>query len=335
MEGSDNLIRDSKLSSSIANAGGVFIVDTSCTNCSLINSNVTVFGSNAYGLYIGTEQPSELSGNLSIIDSVIRSVNSYDYAFVAGLGATNHINVNATNVSSDYETYWVYGMEDSARLFMNYNIDSYINITNGTNAVGATFTGRDKNNNLIFSDTTNASGNAARKTVISMIKSITQNTTFSLYNMTASLAGAVSVSNTTVNVTRNLMINLQIDRGANFTDCATNKCIFIKNKAGDNKAAFDSLGNVDLEGNVYMNGAGTATGNDFLIKNKAGTTKAWVDNVNGTLMIAGGVTQKQGTYCTPPANSWIVRSKAGNCVAYIDTSGNLWLRGTLGTASPI
>ena len=47
------------------------------------------------------------------------------------------------------------------------------------------------------------------------------------------------------------------------------------------------------------------------------------------MYIKGNITQSVGTYCKAPTGSFIVVDRNKNCVAYIDSEGNLWLRGKL------
>ncbi|PIN88771.1 hypothetical protein COU61_03550 [Candidatus Pacearchaeota archaeon CG10_big_fil_rev_8_21_14_0_10_35_13] len=63
---------------------------------------------------------------------------------------------------------------------------------------------------------------------------------------------------------------------------------------------------------------------------KLEVTKAWIDDNTGNMRIAGTKTENTGTYCTSvPTGSFEIKDASGNCVLYIDKSGNLWLRGTL------
>jgi len=67
-----------------------------------------------------------------------------------------------------------------------------------------------------------------------------------------------------------------------------------------------------------------------LFTNKtSGNNIAWVDDVTGNMRIAGTITQNQGTGCNAPTGSFEIKDASGNCVLYIDKSGNLWLKGTL------
>ncbi len=129
--------------------------------------------------------------------------------------------------------------------------------------------------------------------------------------------------------------NITIVSIGNATNCTLNDCIYVKNKTGRTRALFDSAGNVDLAGTLTESSVGTPDDNDLIVRNKAGTNLAWIDDVTGNMRLAGALSEGNGGSCTPPTDAWIVSNKAGNCKAYIDTSGNLWLAGTLGQNSKI
>ncbi len=123
--------------------------------------------------------------------------------------------------------------------------------------------------------------------------------------------------------------------GCSYTTCATYGCIYIEDSTTNTRAIFDGGGFLDIEGTITQSSVGTPNGTDFIIENSGPSTVAWIDDVNGNMRIAGTVTDDTKSYCTPPANSFVVRDSSGNCVSYIDSSGNVWLRGRLCYSSPI
>jgi len=116
---------------------------------------------------------------------------------------------------------------------------------------------------------------------------------------------------------------------SSYTNCGSYGCFTIIDSSSNTRAIFDGGGFLDIEGSITQSSIGTPNGNDFIIRNSASVNKAWVDDANGNMRIAGTVSDDHQIYCTPPANSFIIKDSSGNCVAYIDSSGNVWLRGRL------
>ncbi len=115
---------------------------------------------------------------------------------------------------------------------------------------------------------------------------------------------------------------------SNVTVCnSTSGCLFIRNSSNMNLAIFDKFGNVDILGDLGAGSVGTPDGQDFIIKNGSDSVVAWIDGSRGNLKLAGSLIADTRIYCTAPANSFVIKDSAGNCVSYIDNSGNLWAKG--------
>jgi len=90
----------------------------------------------------------------------------------------------------------------------------------------------------------------------------------------------------------------------------------------------DSAGNADVYGS--FNESATVQPNaGFTVVNSSGTVVASLNKTTGDFIILGSIMDGQGGTCTEPSEGLIVRNGSGNCVAYIDNSGNMWLRGEL------
>lgn len=101
---------------------------------------------------------------------------------------------------------------------------------------------------------------------------------------------------------------------------------YVKNSGGSNIAFFDDVGNVVISGTLYESSATAPSGNDdFIVQNNAGIWKAWIDGATGNMYLAG--TMLDGQSISPPANSFIIQNSAGTAVSYIDSNGNLRLKG--------
>ncbi|MEM5776841.1 MAG: hypothetical protein QXJ06_00135 [Candidatus Aenigmatarchaeota archaeon] len=138
------------------------------------------------------------------------------------------------------------------------------------------------------------------------------------YNITAYLPNNQNYTSATITRYANF--------SGNITNC-DNGCLYIK-KASNTIAVFDKFGNVDIKGSFY-NTLSTPDGNDLIFKTISGTLLAWIDDLTGNFRISGSKTENQGSYCSAPSNSFVIKDNSGNCVSYIDSSGNLWLKGVL------
>ena len=111
--------------------------------------------------------------------------------------------------------------------------------------------------------------------------------------------------------------------------CAAGGCLYIENVTGDRLAVFDNGGNIDLAGALSESSPSSPDSASFIVS-VSGTPVAWIDGDTGNMEIVGSSSQDQGSYCTPPTEAFVVTDAAGNCVTYIDTTGNLWMRASLG-----
>jgi hypothetical protein len=67
----------------------------------------------------------------------------------------------------------------------------------------------------------------------------------------------------------------------------------------------------------------------FRLLNTTPTVVACIDSTTGNMNIAGTIYQGNNAACTPPPKSFIIQNSTGQCVAYINVSGDLWLKGAL------
>ncbi len=98
----------------------------------------------------------------------------------------------------------------------------------------------------------------------------------------------------------------------------------VKDTYGNTVALFDKLGNVYLEGEKEAGRAASANdefifGNDLVI----------IDASNGNMYMDGDVNEDQGTLQNPAGDDFIIKDDSGNVVAYINESGDVFLKGWL------
>ena len=95
----------------------------------------------------------------------------------------------------------------------------------------------------------------------------------------------------------------------------------------DNKlAVFDSFGNLEIKGNLTQDIL--ADENDFIIKNIDDSLNLVVTNPEGNLQIRGSL-NKNGGVLNPGPDSFVIKNKNGEVVAYVNSTGSLFLSGAL------
>jgi len=115
-----------------------------------------------------------------------------------------------------------------------------------------------------------------------------------------------------------------------FTDCATYGCFTVENASNGYKMVIDGGGFLDNNNPNPIIESDCEITNDIFRVETSGGTCLMTANCYARLRFTGTVSEDNKAYCTPPANSFIIQDSSGNCVAYIDSSGNLWLRGRAG-----
>ena len=91
-------------------------------------------------------------------------------------------------------------------------------------------------------------------------------------------------------------------------------------------AVFNSFGDVDIRGN-FTEGV-TADSDDFVIDGLNNSPNLVITNPEGNLGISGSLIENR-TELSPADNSFIIKDKDGNVVAYVDSTGSLFLKGIL------
>lgn len=95
----------------------------------------------------------------------------------------------------------------------------------------------------------------------------------------------------------------------------------------DNKlAVFDSFGNLEIKGNLTQDIL--ADENDFIIKNIDDSLNLVVTNPEGNLQIRGSLNKNEGVL-NPGPDSFVIKNKNGEVVAYVNSTGSLFLSGAL------
>ena len=140
-------------------------------------------------------------------------------------------------------------------------------------------------------------------------------------NNTPSNSFKIISENTTI-----IILN-ETNKQAAGTICGS--CVYVRNSSGENIAIFDQFGNLDIAGKFYSELLEAPNESDLIWKNSFNETVAWIDGATGRMFISGNLTTKTDSYCSPPENSYIIKNNFENCVSFISSTGNLWLRGNL------
>jgi len=111
--------------------------------------------------------------------------------------------------------------------------------------------------------------------------------------------------------------------------CPFPSFIYFRN-TGSNVAKLDAYGNVVLKGSFQHNFNPNPGGNDEFIVYSGGEPVAMINLNNGKMFIKGYIYQNQVNLSpSPPDTDFIVKNSNEATIAYIDNSGNLYLKGRL------
>ena len=102
----------------------------------------------------------------------------------------------------------------------------------------------------------------------------------------------------------------------------------IVDNANNKLAVFDSLGSLKIKGALIQNTERVADENDFSVQNLTGGFNFVVTNPEGDVLLKGSLSENQ-TAPSPTPNSFIIQDANNETVAYADSAGSLFLKGTL------
>jgi|GEM_PF-1149083 len=198
------------------------------SNNVISNASVNLYGYALKGIYLYDDS---LNNTISDSTFTITKDGGTNYALQANkdvitatfintvLNCTNHLDIytgtdtdagswlNFINVTFDEtET----SINDVLDLNVSWYLDVYVNDTLGNNKQGVNVSVDDVNNNEKFSVLTDVTGNIVRQTV----KEYTQNKTgtynYTPHSLNATLTGLSSYSNSSINISTNLQINIEL-----------------------------------------------------------------------------------------------------------------------------
>lgn len=116
-----------------------------------------------------------------------------------------------------------------------------------------------------------------------------------------------------------------------------NGCLYIRNSTNDNLTIFTYTGDLFITGWFattvsYSPPEDAPSPGDFAINYSADyTARAYVDDVSGNMTIINTIFQNQDSYCTELTKGYAfeIKDNSGQCVAFINDTGDVWLRGNL------
>jgi hypothetical protein len=114
-------------------------------------------------------------------------------------------------------------------------------------------------------------------------------------------------------------------------ECIGRTCIgqspsYYKDISGNNLMMLDAYGSISYKGTFYTSqGALSPPAASIIFKNNGGTVQMYITYPAGDIYLRGTLNQNQGTLT--PSAGYIVYANKTTTTAYIDTSGNLYMRG--------
>lgn len=101
----------------------------------------------------------------------------------------------------------------------------------------------------------------------------------------------------------------------------------IRNTLQRKLAVFDSLGNLKIRGGLTQNTVPVSGGNDFAVENQENGFNM-VINLEGNMQLRESIYEEQ-SLLIPTPNSFIIQDKNAETVAYLNSTGSLFLKGKL------
>jgi len=115
----------------------------------------------------------------------------------------------------------------------------------------------------------------------------------------------------------------------NISEIAEIKFFEIRDENYKRIAAFDSLGNVAIKGVLLQNATPLADENDFSVEGLEDSLNLVVTNPEGNMLLPGAVYEAMGSLAPTP-NSFIIQdARTDEVVAYVNSTGSLFLKGVL------
>ncbi|MAE42744.1 hypothetical protein CMO93_03155 [Candidatus Woesearchaeota archaeon] len=134
----------------------------------------------------------------------------------------------------------------------------------------------------------------------------------------ATWAGTIPGRNS-VSLTVGVAQTVNLDAGGTFE---------VRDGADNRLAVFDSNGNANIKGILTQSSEPSADANDFVIQNSSGGLNLVLTNPEGNLLIKDSLSESQSSL-NPTLNSFVIENKTAQVVAYVNSSGGLFLTGSL------
>ncbi len=116
--------------------------------------------------------------------------------------------------------------------------------------------------------------------------------------------------------------------GIDYAEGVLKEAFEVRDKEGNKLMVLDSYGNINLKGNLTQGIFMEADENDFVIEDAEGLLNLVVKSPEGNVMLKGSLNENQSELLPAP-NSFIIQNRNGEIVAYINSSGSLFLKGAL------
>ena len=102
----------------------------------------------------------------------------------------------------------------------------------------------------------------------------------------------------------------------------------VRDISGNTLATIDSFGNMQLKGILMQGMLNVSAPNSFVLYSPASEINLIIENPTGNLYLKGALNQNQSA-SIPTPNSFVIKNKKGEAIAYVSNEGNLFLKGSL------
>ena len=159
------------------------------------------------------------------------------------------------------------------------------------------------------------------------------NYNYTLFAPSTAATYSVKVNATFANISGEALANLEV-KNSQTINLAAGGAFIIQNASGSALAIWDSAGNLNIKGALTQNAEPTAGTRDFTIQNSTSGLNFVITNPEGNMRIKGYLNENQPSPLSPTLKSFIIQNKTGNVISYVNSTGSLFLTGTL-TSSKI
>ena len=122
--------------------------------------------------------------------------------------------------------------------------------------------------------------------------------------------------------------NFTVDLTSSPTVDLGSGAFIVEDNSASRLMVIDNTGNLNIKGSLTENTIPSGDANDFIIQNSTGGENAVLFNPSGNLHPKRDILQNQQTL-SPTLGAFVIQNSTGATVAYVNSTGSLFLTGTL------